>query len=114
LSRTIPYSRQSIDDDDIAAVIDVLKSDFLTQGPKVKEFEEALAEYCGSRYAVAFSSGTAALHGAYFAAGIGSGDEIVTSPITFAATANAALYLGARPVFVPACLCGCEARYGQY
>ena len=96
----IPYGRQSIDDNDIDAVVEVLKSDFLTQGPKVGQFEEALAEYCGTRHAVVFSSGTAALHAAYFAAGIGDGDEIVTSPITFAATANAALYLGAKPVFV--------------
>jgi len=97
--KSIPYSRQYIDEDDIKAVIDVLKSDFLTQGPKVREFELALANYCGSKYAVVFSSGTAALHAAYFAAEIGSGDEIITSPITFAATANAALYLGASPVF---------------
>lgn len=98
--KLIPYGRQTIDEEDIKAVVDVLKSDFLTQGPKVQEFEGALASYCGARYAVAFSSGTAALHAAYFAAGIGSGDEVITSPITFAATANAALYLGARPVFV--------------
>ncbi|MDA8326855.1 MAG: aminotransferase class I/II-fold pyridoxal phosphate-dependent enzyme, partial [Nitrospiraceae bacterium] len=95
----IPYSRQSIDEDDIREVVAVLRSDYLTQGPKIREFEAALASYCGARYAVVFSSGTAALHGAYFAAGIGAGDEIITSPITFVATSNAALYLGARPVF---------------
>jgi UDP-4-amino-4,6-dideoxy-L-N-acetyl-beta-L-altrosamine transaminase len=100
MTHFIPYSRQLIDEDDIRAVLDVLRSDYLTQGPKVQEFESALAEYCGSRYAVVFSSGTAALHAAYFSSGIGSGDEIITSPITFAATANAALYLGAEPVFV--------------
>ncbi|MDA8170584.1 MAG: UDP-4-amino-4,6-dideoxy-N-acetyl-beta-L-altrosamine transaminase [Nitrospiraceae bacterium] len=95
----IPYSRQSIDEDDIREVVAVLRSDYLTQGPKIRKFEAALASYCGARYAVVFSSGTAALHGAYFAAGIGAGDEIITSPITFVATSNAALYLGARPVF---------------
>ncbi len=98
--RHIPYSRQSIDDEDIKVVVDVLKSDFITQGPKVQEFESALAEYCGSKYAVVFSSGTAALHASCFSSGICSGDEIITSPVTFAATANAVLYLGARPVFV--------------
>lgn len=95
----IPYGRQTIEEDDIAAVVEVLKSDWLTTGPMVEKFERALAELVGARYAVVFSSGTAALHAAYFAAGVGPGDEVVTSPITFAATANAALYLGARPVF---------------
>ncbi len=96
----IPYGRQFIDDDDIRAVVEVLKSDFITQGPKIEEFERRLAEYCGSRYAVTFSSGTAALHGAYFACGLGVGDEFITTPMTFVATVNAGLYLGARPVFV--------------
>lgn len=96
----IPYSRQCIDDDDIAAVVSILKSDYLTQGPAVDAFESALAAYAGARYAVVFSSGTAALHAAYSVAGIGHGDEVITSPITFVATANAALYVGARPVFV--------------
>ncbi len=100
MSKILPYSRQCIEQDDIQAVTEVLKSDFLTQGPKIVEFEKALAEYCGTKYAVAFSSGTAALHGAYFAAGLNSGDEVITSPITFLATANAALYLGAKVVFV--------------
>jgi len=95
----MPYGHQWLDDSDIEEVIKVLKSDWLTQGPKVKEFESALAHYCGAKYAVAFSSGTAALHGAYFVAGISKGDEIITSPITFAATSNAALFLGAKPVF---------------
>ena len=95
----LPYGRQWIDEDDIQAVVDVLRADLITQGPVVDAFERAVADYVGVKYAVAFSSGTAALHGAYFAAGIGHGDEIVTSPLTFAATANAALYLGGRPVF---------------
>ena len=100
MSKFIPYGHQCINEDDIKAVVEVLRSDFLTQGPKVREFEEALAEYCGAKYAVSFSSGTAALHGAYFAAGIGNGNEVITSPITFLATANAALFLDGRPVFV--------------
>ena len=100
MSKYIPYSRQTIGEDDIQAVIDVLRSELITQGPVLIEFENALASYCGATHAVAFSSGTAALHAAYYAAGIGDGDEIITSPITFAATANAALYLGAEPVFV--------------
>ena len=99
-NRTLPYSRQLIEEDDIRAVIEVLKSDFLTQGPKIPEFEKALADYCGAKYAVAVATGTAALHAACFAAGLSSGEELVTSPITFAATSNAALYCGARPVFV--------------
>jgi len=95
----LPYGHQVISEQDIAAVVATLKSDWLTQGPAIKEFEESVASYTGVKYAVAYSSGTAALHGAYFAAGIGEGDEIVTAPITFAATSNAAVYLGARPVF---------------
>jgi len=96
----IPYGRQHIDENDVEAVKSVLQSDFLTQGTKVKEFEENLANYCGAKYAIVFSSGTAALHGAYFAAGLTSEDELITTPITFLATANAALFLGAKPVFV--------------
>lgn len=95
----IPYGRQSIDESDIAAVAKTLRSDWLTQGPKVAEFESALAAYCGARHAVAFSNGTAALQAAYFAAGFKSGDEFITSPMTFAATASAGLWQGARPVF---------------
>lgn len=95
----IPYGKQWIDDDDIKAVIDVLKGDWLTQGPKVNEFEKALAEYCGSTYAVAVSSGTAALHLACLAAGIKNDDEVITSPITFVASANCVLYCGGTPVF---------------
>ncbi len=100
MNRLIPYGRQCIEEDDINTVVEVLRSDFLTQGPKVKEFEDSLAAYCGAKFAVVFSSGTAALHGAYFAAEIGSEDEIITSSMTFLATANAGLFLGAHPVFV--------------
>ncbi|HBR18406.1 MAG TPA: UDP-4-amino-4,6-dideoxy-N-acetyl-beta-L-altrosamine transaminase [Deltaproteobacteria bacterium] len=96
----IPYGRQWIDEDDIRAVTDVLRSDWLTQGPKIEEFEKKIAEYCGVRYAVVLNSGTAALHGAYFALGLSKDDEFITTPITFAATANAGIYLGAKPVFV--------------
>jgi perosamine synthetase len=95
----IPYGRQEIDEDDIAAVVAVLRGDWLTQGPAVEAFEEAVAEACEAPYAVAFSSGTAALHAACHAAGLGTGDEVVTSPITFAASANAAAYVGATPTF---------------
>src|SRR5271170_3304270 len=95
----LPYGRQSISEEDIQAVADVLRSDWLTTGPKVAEFEEALAAWVGAKYAVAFSSGTAALHGAAFAAGLKPGDEAITSPLTFAATANCILYQGATPVF---------------
>jgi UDP-4-amino-4,6-dideoxy-N-acetyl-beta-L-altrosamine transaminase len=96
----IPYSRQYIDKEDIREVVKVLKNDFITQGPKIQEFENGLAEYCGSKFAIVFNSGTSALHGAYFALGLNKGDEFITSPITFAATSNAGLYLGAKPVFV--------------
>lgn len=96
---TIPYSKQSLDDKDRAAVAAVLAGDWLTQGPAVRAFEQAFAARCGVPHAVAFSSGTAALHGAAFAAGVGPGDEILTSAITFAASANCGAYLGARPRF---------------
>ncbi len=96
----LPYGRQWINDDDIAAVVEVLRSDFLTTGPMVDRFENALCDYTGAGRAVAVNSGTAALHTAYFAAGLRRGDEIITSPMTFAATANAALYLGATVRFV--------------
>src|SRR5271166_1631819 len=97
--KLLPYGRQSIDDADIEAVVEVLKSDWLTTGPKIGEFEERFAAWVGARYAVSFSSGTAALHGAAFAAGLGPGDEAITSPMTFCATANCVLYQGATPVF---------------
>lgn len=95
----LSYGKQTIDEDDIEAVVATLRSPFLTQGPKIEEFEGAVAEYVGAKYAVAFANGTAALHGAYDAAGVGAGDEVITTPITFAATANAALYCGGTPVF---------------
>lgn len=95
----IPYGRQWIEEDDIQAVIEVLKSDYLTTGPKVQEFEKTVAEYVGAKYAVAVSNGTAALHAACFAAGIKSGDEVITTPITFAASSNCVLYCGGKPVF---------------
>jgi perosamine synthetase len=95
----LPYGRQSIDEADIQAVVDTLRSDWLTTGPKVGEFEEAIAAWVGAKYAVAFSSGTAALHGAAFAAGLKTGDQAISSPLTFAATANCILYQGANPVF---------------
>jgi len=98
-SKLLPYGRQSIEEDDIQAVVEVLRSDWLTTGPKVAEFEEAFAAWVGAKYSVSFSSGTAALHGAAFAAGLKAGDEAITSPLTFAATANCVLYLGAFPVF---------------
>lgn len=95
----LPYGRQSIEETDIQAVVDVLRSDWLTTGPKVAEFEEAFAARVNARYAVSFSSGTAALHGAAYAAGLKAGDEAITTPLTFAATANCVLYQGATPVF---------------
>jgi UDP-4-amino-4,6-dideoxy-N-acetyl-beta-L-altrosamine transaminase len=96
----IPYGRQWIDDDDIAAVVDVLRSDWLTQGPVVDQFEECVARRVGAKHAVAVSSGTAALHLAAIAAGMGPGDVLWTSPITFVASANCALYTGASVDFV--------------
>jgi perosamine synthetase len=98
-STLLPYGRQAIDEADIQAVVEVLRSDWLTTGPKVGEFEEALAERVGAAHAVSFSSGTAALHAAAFAAGLKAGDEAITTPLTFAATANCVLYQGATPVF---------------
>jgi UDP-4-amino-4,6-dideoxy-N-acetyl-beta-L-altrosamine transaminase len=103
----ISYSRQFIDKGDMKAVSNVLKSKWLTQGPKVLEFEKILANYCGVKYAVAVSNGTAALHLAYLAAGLGKGDEAITSPNTFVATTNMLLAVGARPVF-------CDIRLDSY
>lgn len=97
--RHIPYATQWIEDDDIQAVAEVLKSDYLTTGPKITEFEQTFAQYVGAKYAVAVSSGTAALHAACFAASIKEGDEVITTPMTFAASANCVLYCGGRPVF---------------
>lgn len=95
----LPYGKQWIEDDDIQAVVNVLKGDFLTTGPAVAEFEQAVARYVGAKYAVSFSNGTAALHGACFAAGIEQGDEVITTPMTFAASANCILYQKGIPVF---------------
>lgn len=103
----IPYGHQSIDKKDIEAVIKVLKSDWLTQGPKVLEFEKALAKYCGAKYAVVVNNGTAALHLAYLVAGFKGGDEIITTPNTFVATSNMMLVVGAKPVF-------CDIRLDTY
>lgn len=100
IKNPIPYGKQWIDNDDITAVVEVLKSDWLTCGPKVDEFEEAIARYCNVRHAVAFSSGTSALHGAYFVLGIKQGDEVITTPLTFSATSNGVVYCGGAPVFV--------------
>src|SRR5271166_4209062 len=99
----LPYGRQSIGEEDIQAVVEVLRSDWLTTGPKVAEFEEVFAVRVGAAHAVSFSSGTAALHAAAFAAGLKAGDEAITTPLTFAATANCVLYQGARPVFADVC-----------
>ena len=106
--KTLSYGRQWIDDDDIAEVVRVLKGDWLTQGPTVAAFERSLADYVGVKHAVTFVNGTAALHGAMAAAGLGPGDRLLTTPLTFAATSNSALYVGAEPVFAdidPASLC---------
>ena len=96
----IPYSRQEITQEDINAVVDVLESDFLTQGPMVPEFEKCISNYCGVDYAVAVNSATSALHLACLALDLGVGDWLWTSPITFVASANCGLYCGARVDFV--------------
>lgn len=103
----IPYGKQFIDNQDIDEVVKTLKSDWLTQGPRVLEFEKALANYCGSKYAVAVCNGTAALHLSYLVAGLKKGDEVITTPNTFAATTNMLLTVGAKPVF-------CDIRLDTY
>jgi UDP-4-amino-4,6-dideoxy-N-acetyl-beta-L-altrosamine transaminase len=100
MSGIIPYGRQAISAEDIDAVVNVLKSDFLTQGPAVPAFEQAVADYCGAKYAVAVNSATSALHLACLALGITAGDRVWTTPITFVASANCALYCGAAIDFV--------------
>lgn len=95
----LPYGRQSIDDDDVQAVADALRSPWLTTGPKVAEFERAFAGFVGAHEAVAVSNGTAALHAAVYALGIGPGDEVIVTPMTFAASANCVVYQGGTPVF---------------
>lgn len=99
----LPYGKQSISDKDIKTVSEVLRSGWLTTGPQVEAFEKAMANYIGTAHAVAVNSGTAALHTALFAAGVQQGDEVIVPPITFAATANAVVYLGAKPVFADVC-----------
>lgn len=98
-SSYLPYGRQWIEEDDIKAVLDVLRSQWITQGSKVDEFEERIAQYCGAKYAVAVANGTAALHAACAVAGITSGDEVITTPLTFAATSNSVVYCGGKPIF---------------
>lgn len=98
-SSYIPYGQQWIDEEDIQSVVDVLRSDWLTTGPKVPAFEHAVADYVGAKYAVAVSSGTAALHSAMYAIGVVPGDEVILSPMTFAATANCIVFQGGTPVF---------------
>jgi UDP-4-amino-4,6-dideoxy-N-acetyl-beta-L-altrosamine transaminase len=100
MQETIPYGRQNINVDDIQSVVEVLKSDYLTQGPVVPAFETAVANYCGAKFAVAVNSATSALHLACLALGVGKGDLVWTTPITFVATANCALYCGAQVDFV--------------
>lgn len=95
----LPYGQQWLDEQDIEAVVKVLRGDFITQGPAIQTFERKVAEYVGAKYAVAFANGTAALHGACFAAEIGQGDEVITTPITFLASSNCVLYQGGTPVF---------------
>lgn len=97
--KPIPYGKQNITDEDIQAVVDVLKSDFLTQGPRVKEFEERFAKYIGSKYAVAVANGTAALHLSALALGVKPGQKVITTPITFAASANCVRYAGGEVLF---------------
>ena len=100
MTKIIPYGRQDISDADIRAVEDVLRSDWLTQGPAVPAFEMFVAEYCGARHAVAVNSATGALHIACLALGVGPGDTVWTTPITFVASANCVLYCGAQIDFV--------------
>ncbi len=99
LSSMIPYGRQTIDEADVQAVLNALRSDFITQGPRIQEFEQKVADYVGAKYAVAFSSGTAALHAAAFAMDIKAGTEAITSPISFLATSNSILFQQGKPVF---------------
>jgi len=95
----IPYGRHWIDEDDIQAVVDVLRGDWLTTGPKIGEFEQAFAKFTGAKEAVAISNGTAALHASMSALGIGPGDEVIVPTMTFAASANCVVYQGGTPVF---------------
>lgn len=96
----IPYGRQTIEEDDIQAVVDVLRSDYLTTGPKIAEFEKMMADYVGAKYAVAIANDTAALHAACYVAGIGAGDEVITTPITFAAFFELCIILWGNPGYL--------------
>ena len=100
MNKKIPYGRHKLDDNDIQAVVDILRKGTITQGQTVEDFGQALADYAGAKYGVAVSSGTAALHLSVAALGISPGDEVITTPMTFCATANAALYQGADVKFV--------------
>src|SRR5215471_19294404 len=102
-STYLPYGHQKIEPQDIEEVVQVLRSDWLTTGPKIAGFEAAFAAWVGAKHAISFSSGTAALHGAAFAAGLGPGSEAITTPLTFCATANCVVYQGATPVFSDIC-----------
>ena len=99
MNNPIPYGRQNITEEDLKAVVETLQSDYLTQGPKIAEFEEAFAKYVGSKYAVAVSNGTAALHLSALALNVQKGDKVITTPITFAASANCVRYCGGEVVF---------------
>lgn len=99
----IPYGKQTISDEDIQAVVETLKSDFITTGPKINEFENAVAQFADAKFAVAVSNGTAALHCAMFAIGIQEGDEVIVPTLTFAASANCVVYQGGTPVFADSC-----------
>ncbi|MDD5145041.1 MAG: UDP-4-amino-4,6-dideoxy-N-acetyl-beta-L-altrosamine transaminase [Candidatus Pacebacteria bacterium] len=100
MKKSLPYGHQWIEKCDIKEVAQILGSDWVTQGPKVEEFEKKVAKYCKAKYAVAVSSGTTALHVAYYSAGLKEGDEVITTPLTFAATSSCLVFLGAKPVFV--------------
>jgi len=103
IDKLLPYGSQWLDEDDIQAVVNVLRSGWITTGPKIEEFEQRFAEHVGAKYAVAVSSGTAALHAAVFACGIDPDDEVITTPLTFAASANCVIYQGGTPIFVDVC-----------
>ena len=100
MTNFIPYGRQDVSEEDITSVVKALKSDFLTQGPLVPEFEKKISEFCGAEFAVATNSATSALHIACLSLGVGTGDMVWTSAITFVASANCALYCGAKVDFV--------------
>ena len=108
----LPYGRQHIAEEDIEAVVEALRGDFITQGPTIARFEEAVGEYTGAAHVVAFANGTAALHGAAFAAGIGQGDDAVTTPLSFSGSSNCVRYQGGMPRFVDISPDDVEPRHG--